>query len=413
MAPIQDGSASHAPWEEEPRAARLRGPLFRDEPADGALKRAPRNAGGAEPDSARTVMMPLIGGAPEESESERSVVGLDSLLNGGQPQGPRPRRRSVAGAQEPGADAAPRRGAARHTSPQAAVAGSGAGGSEDGAGQPRRRERGGRNLPAAIGVGLGLGAVLLLALFIVKVLFLGVVVAAAGVGLWELSSRLSEKKRIRPPLIPMVLGGTGMQIAAYFGGIDALFVAFAVTVLAILAWRMLERPEGYLPDVTAGVFCVFYVPFLAGFVPLMLTADDGAWRVTLFLMLAVCSDTAGYAVGYRFGRRSRKLAPSISPGKTRVGFGGSVGGSALVGAIAMPLMIDGGVWWQGALLGVVAAVTATVGDLTESMIKRDLGVKDMGDLLPGHGGLMDRLDSLLPTAAVTWLLLSAFVGSGL
>ena len=138
----------------------------------------------------------------------------------------------------------------------------------------------------------------------------------------------------------------------------------------------------------------------------MLAADDGAWRVLAFLLLTVCSDTGAYAVGARFGRR--KLAPRISPGKTREGLIGAVTFSMAAGALVMQFGIEGGAWWQGMLMGLAVAASATLGDLGESMIKRDLGIKDMGSILPGHGGIMDRLDSLLPTAPVVWLLFVVF-----
>ncbi|WP_079063533.1 phosphatidate cytidylyltransferase [Streptacidiphilus griseoplanus] len=275
--------------------------------------------------------------------------------------------------------------------------------------QQPRKPRAGRNLPAAIGVGVGLGAVIIASLFVVKVLFLGVVMAAVGIGAWELTSRLSERKDIRAPRIPLVVGGLVMVAASYAFGTEGSAAALALTALVVLVWRMSEPPQDYLRDVTAGIFTAFYVPFLATFVALMLHADDGARRVILFLLVTVCSDTGAYAVGFKFGKH--KLAPTISPGKTREGLAGGIALSMLAGALGMQLMIEDGVWWQGLVLGACAAVTATLGDLAESMIKRDLGIKDMGTMLPGHGGIMDRLDSLLPTAPVVWLLLTAFVGS--
>ncbi|MFD4126468.1 phosphatidate cytidylyltransferase [Streptomyces globisporus] len=275
---------------------------------------------------------------------------------------------------------------------------------------PPQKKRAGRDLRAAIGVGVGLGAVIGVSLFIVKAVFIGVIVIAVVVGLWELTSRLQERKGIKAPLIPLAVGGAAMVVAGYARGPEGAWVAMALTALAVLVWRMTEPPEGYLKDVTAGVFAAFYVPFLATFVALLLTADDGSWRVLTFLVLTVVSDTGAYAVGWRFGKH--KLAPRISPGKTREGLLGAVAFAMVAGALCMEFLIDGGAWWQGLLLGLAVAASATLGDLGESMIKRDLGIKDMGTLLPGHGGIMDRLDSLLPTAPVVWLLLVLFVGSG-
>jgi phosphatidate cytidylyltransferase len=146
--------------------------------------------------------------------------------------------------------------------------------------------------------------------------------------------------------------------------------------------------------------------FLAGFAALMLAAPDGRQRIVVFILVTVFSDIGGYAVGVKFGKHP--MAPSLSPKKSWEGFAGSVLSCALVGAISLPLLLDGP-WWAGVLLGVVAAAAATLGDLIESSIKRDLGIKDMSTILPGHGGLMDRLDSLVVVAPVAWALLLLFV----
>ncbi|ARH93426.1 phosphatidate cytidylyltransferase [Streptomyces sp. MOE7] len=274
-----------------------------------------------------------------------------------------------------------------------------------------KKKSAGRNLRAAIGVGVGLGVVILASLFVYKPVFIGVIAIAVVVGLWELTSRLAERKDIRVPLVPLAVGGTAMVVAGYVRGAEGAWVAMALTALAVLVWRMTEAPENYLRDVTAGVFAAFYVPFLATFVALMLAAGaDGPQRVLTFLLLTVVSDTGAYAVGWRFG--THKLAPRISPGKTREGLVGAVLFAMVAGALCMQFLIKGGAWWQGLILGFAVAASATLGDLGESMIKRDLGIKDMGTLLPGHGGIMDRLDSLLPTAPVVWLLFVVFVGAG-
>ncbi len=273
-----------------------------------------------------------------------------------------------------------------------------------------QKKSAGRDLSAAIGVGVGLGVVIVASLFVVKALFVGVIAVAVVVGVWELTKRLEERKGIKAPLVPLALGGAAMVVSGYVRGAEGAWVAMALTALAVLVWRMTEPPEGYLRDVTAGVFAAFYVPFLATFVAMMLTADDGPRRVLTFLLLTVVSDTGAYAIGWRFGKH--KLAPRISPGKTREGLLGALSFAMVAGALCMEFVIEDGIWWQGVVLGFAVAASATLGDLGESMIKRDLGIKDMGTLLPGHGGIMDRLDSLLPTAPVVWLLMVIFVGSG-
>ncbi|MGW0660802.1 phosphatidate cytidylyltransferase [Streptodolium elevatio] len=277
-----------------------------------------------------------------------------------------------------------------------------------------KKSRAGRNLPAAIGVALLLGGVIVGSLLTVPVVFVGIVLAAALIGLWEFSGALGRAREgkgdqgvsVRLPLIPLAAGAVAMEIAAYQRGPEGLGIALALTALAVMVWRMTEGPEDYLRDMATGVFAAFYLPFLAGFAVLMLAADDGAKRVLTFMIVVVCSDTGAYAAGVSFGKH--KMAPTISPGKTWEGFAGAVVTCAVGGALCLTLMLDGQ-WWQGALLGAAVAATAALGDLVESMIKRDLGVKDMGNLLPGHGGLMDRLDSLLASAPVVWLLLELYL----
>ena len=271
----------------------------------------------------------------------------------------------------------------------------------------QRRSRAGRNLPAAIAVGVGLGALVLVSLFVVKAVFLVVVVGAVLIALRELSQALATAGT-RMPLVPVALGGTAMLVAAYVEGLEGLAVAFALTGLAVVAWRLTEQVAGAVRDVTAGVFAALYVPFLAGFAALLLAADDGARRIVVFIVVTICSDIGGYAAGVLFGKHP--MAPTVSPKKSWEGFGGSVLACALAGGLCLPLLLHGR-WWQGVLLGLVVVVTATVGDLGESMVKRDLGIKDMGSLLPGHGGLLDRLDSLLPTAPAVYLVLAAALGA--
>jgi phosphatidate cytidylyltransferase len=265
--------------------------------------------------------------------------------------------------------------------------------------------RAGRDLPAAIGVGVVLGAAIVVSLLFFKPAFLALVAAAAMLGVRELSIAFQERG-IRFPLIPVAVGGVGMLVVAYYRGESALAAALALTVVAVVVWRLTDPAEGYLRDSSAGVFAAVYVPFLAGFSLLMTAEAHGAQRVLIFFILTTCNDTGGYASGVLFGRHP--MAPSISPKKSWEGLAGSLVTAAVAGAITMVTMLHGQAW-QGAVTGVAVVVSATLGDLCESMIKRDLGIKDMGNLLPGHGGIMDRLDSLLPTAPVAWLLLKLFV----
>ena len=266
--------------------------------------------------------------------------------------------------------------------------------------------RAGRNLPAAIAVGVGLGAVILGSLFWEKVLFVIVVLAAVLVAGEELI-RVLRTWGATIARVPLFAGTTAMLVSAYFGGPLALLVALALTVLATIFWRMPGGSIGFVRDITAGVFLVGYVPMLAGFAVLLVQPDeDGPQRVVTFFLVTVASDVGGYVVGTLLGRHP--MAPTISPKKSWEGFAGSTLACIGAGIGAVVWLLDG-YWWVGAIVGAVAVLTATVGDLAESMIKRDLGIKDMSNLLPGHGGLMDRLDSLLATAPAVWLLLYLLV----
>jgi phosphatidate cytidylyltransferase len=270
---------------------------------------------------------------------------------------------------------------------------------------PERRTRAGRNLPAAIAVGLGLGAVILLTLYLWKPAFLAVIGAAVVLAVWELTNAL-HADRVRVPIVPVLVGALAILGAAYAGGNEPMLVALTLTFVATLLWRLPENPAGYVRDITAGVFVTMYVPFLAAFAALLLRADDGADRVVVFIALTVLSDVGGYVAGVLFGRHP--MAPTVSPKKSWEGFAGSALFTAVGGALLVVLLVDGQVW-EGVLIGLAVMTAATLGDLGESMIKRDLGIKDMGSLLPGHGGMMDRLDSLLLTAPVTCILLSWLV----
>lgn len=267
--------------------------------------------------------------------------------------------------------------------------------------------RAGRNLPAAIGVGLGLAAVIVPSLFVYRPSFAVIVGITVLYGCHEMSQAV-RGVGIRISIVPLMAGSVAVLIAAWERGPSGLVLAALVTLLGVLVWRVVDGAYGYTRDVTASALVLLYVPTLAAFAVLLVHPDDGAARVLAFAATVVCSDTGGYATGVLFGKHP--MAPIVSKAKTWEGFAGSVIACGTAGAVIMDYTFHEP-WWKGLLFGLAIAATATVGDLGESLIKRDLGIKDMGNLLPGHGGVMDRLDSLLPCAAVAYLLLSAFVPS--
>jgi phosphatidate cytidylyltransferase len=262
----------------------------------------------------------------------------------------------------------------------------------------------GRNLPAAIAVGLALAALILVTLFTNRAVFCGVIAAAIAVGILELCRALAQTAA-RPARTPLAIGGVVTIAAAYQRGTSALLFGLVVTCLACLAWRLADGVPGYLRDWTASVFVAAYVPFLAGFAAMMTAPENGGARIASFIATTVCSDIGGYVAGVLKGKHP--MAPSVSPKKTWEGFAGSVVACVICG-VALVSSVMEIAWWQGVLFGLAIVVAATVGDLGESMVKRDIGIKDMGSLLPGHGGIMDRLDSLLIAAPVAWLLLTAW-----
>ena len=271
--------------------------------------------------------------------------------------------------------------------------------------QRPRTPRAGRNLWAAIVVGLSMGAAILAALYTVRQVFIGIVAVTVAVSTWELAGAL-RRGGIKVSLPPVLIGGQAMVWLAWPFGLDGILVAFVITALLCLLWRFPKGAAGYVRDVTASVFSAAYVAGFAAFATLLVVPVDGAARASCLMFAGVASDVGGFATGVLGGRHL--MAPSISPKKSWEGFIGSLVAGTVAGALSVTLLL-GGQLWQGVLFGAAIVLTATGGDLVESLIKRDLGVKDMGTVLPGHGGLMDRMDSLLPSAVVSWLLLSLLV----
>jgi phosphatidate cytidylyltransferase len=270
--------------------------------------------------------------------------------------------------------------------------------------------RAGRDLKAAIGSAVVLLGAAGASLAFWKPAFMFIVVAAVVVAVWELRQGLLAKD-IDIPEQPLMLGGAVMVVVAYVWGAPALVTATAVTALVTMLWLLRRGIDGYVRTATASVFTLVYVPFLGSFVALLLAEDglggggiddDGVAGIVTFILVTIASDIGGYVAGVLFGKHP--MAPVISPKKSWEGFAGSLLFTVAAGWALVVYLLDGD-WWVGIILGVIAVVMATLGDLCESVMKRDLGIKDMSQVVPGHGGLMDRLDSLLATIAPIWLLL--------
>jgi phosphatidate cytidylyltransferase len=271
-----------------------------------------------------------------------------------------------------------------------------------------KKSRAGRNLPAAIVVGVLLAAAVLGPLVFYKPAFIAVLVLAAVAGTWEMA-RAVRTAGIRPPMVPLLVSGAVMLTLAWYGNAEALTLGLLVCILATMIWRLADGPEGFGRDIGAVALILTYVPFLLGFGALLAAPEDGAKRIFVVLVCVVFSDTGGYAAGVFFGRH--RMAPQVSPGKSWEGFVGSLVATGAAAAVLLYAMFDVP-WWQGALVGVATSAAAVVGDLAESLLKRDLGVKDMSNMLPGHGGIMDRLDSVLFAVPTVYLFLQLLAPPG-
>ncbi|PRC42205.1 phosphatidate cytidylyltransferase [Mycobacterium sp. ITM-2017-0098] len=270
--------------------------------------------------------------------------------------------------------------------------------------------RAGRNLPAAIAVGAMLGFGVIAILVFVPLVWVGVVAVAMAVATLEVARRLREGG-YAIPVIPLLLGGQAMVWLTWPLGTAGALGAFGATVVLCLIWRLLsggltDAPVNYLRDVAVTVFLATWIPLFGAFGVLLVYPDDGGWRVLCLMLGVVFSDIGGYTAGVLFGKHP--MAPAISPKKSWEGLAGSLVFGTTASVLAVAFLLDKPAW-VGIPLGVMLVITGTLGDLVESQVKRDLGIKDMGALLPGHGGLMDRLDSVLPSAVATWIVLSLLV----
>jgi phosphatidate cytidylyltransferase len=272
--------------------------------------------------------------------------------------------------------------------------------------------RTGRNLIAAVAIGLALGLVMLFSLIVIKELFMLFAGALVAFTSFELASALRFAGH-NVPRIPVVIAALGTVPAAFYWGVSGQWLSTLAGVALITLWRLAEqaRPshrtggKGLLADVGAGAFVHVYVSFLASFAVLLTAQEGGEWWALAFLIAVISIDTGAYASGLLLGKH--KMAPRISPKKTWEGFAGSVVVAIIAGVLLALFMIDQP-WWVGVIFGITMVLTGTLGDLTESLIKRDLGIKDISTWLPGHGGFLDRLDSILPSAAGAFILFILF-----
>ena len=272
--------------------------------------------------------------------------------------------------------------------------------------------RTGRNLISAIAIGLGLGLIMLFSLIFFNVVFFIFVGLLVCITSAELVNALSKSGR-HVPLIPTVLSGAAVAVASFYWGQQGQWLILLAGSALVFLWRLAELAvpkyrgtwREILRDLAAGFFVQAYVVFLGCISILLVAQPDGQWWVLSFMIVVICVDTGAYVTGLNFGKHP--MAPRISPKKTWEGFAGAAG-LALIAGVVLGILLLHQPWWFGLILGAVITATATFGDLAESLLKRDMGIKDMSTWLPGHGGFLDRLDSMLPSAAAAYVLFIVF-----
>ena len=278
-------------------------------------------------------------------------------------------------------------------------------------GEPKKTSRAGRNLPAAISVGVVLGGTVIATLLWAPQLWVALVALAVALATHEVVRRLREGG-YAVPVIPLLIGGQAMIWLTWPYREAGALGAFGATVALCMIWRLLSgglkaAPVHYTRDVSVTIFLAAWVPLFGAFTALLIYPNqggyhEGAMQVFCMMLGVVASDIGGYTAGVLFGKHP--MVPAISPKKSWEGFSGSLLFSIIVSVLSVHFLA-GRPLWVGVPLGIMLVITGTLGDLVESQVKRDLGIKDMGTLLPGHGGLMDRIDSILPSAVAAWLVL--------
>jgi phosphatidate cytidylyltransferase len=272
---------------------------------------------------------------------------------------------------------------------------------------PKKESRAGRNLPAAIAVGVLLGAIAIGILLFAPMGWLPVLAVAIPIATHEVVRRLREAGYALP-VVPLLIGGQAMIWLSWPYGAPGVLGAYGGTIVVCMVWRLVgqglrEQPVNYLRDISAAVLLATWVPLFASFSALLIFQDHGGGRVFTVIATVVFADIGGYVAGVLFGKHL--MVPAISPKKSWEGLVGSLVFGVTAAVLAVMFLLDKP-WWAGVALGLMLVVTGTLGDLVESQVKRDLGIKDMGALLPGHGGLMDRIDAMLPSAIAGWIVLS-------
>ena len=260
-------------------------------------------------------------------------------------------------------------------------------------------KKAGRKLLPSILVSILILGLVFVLLNLHPIAFSALVLVAVMVGIRELNHAFKRAGIVIPSYF-LEVASIIVVVSAYFGNVSGLAVAAAFTIPNLFVFLLALAPAEFIKRISAAAMAIFYVPFLAGFIVLLANDEHRVNRILTLVVLVACNDTFAYLSGVLFGKRP--LAPHISPKKTWEGLIGAFVATTLISSLVFHFVVEKP-WWLGLIFGILGVATATAGDLIESAIKRDLNIKDMGSLLPGHGGVMDRIDSVLFTAPSVWL----------
>ena len=274
-----------------------------------------------------------------------------------------------------------------------------------------------RSLSQSVIFGLLLAFAFLGSVLFVKELFIILVAVIVSIGAWELSTALRQKDW-RVPRVPVTVGSFLVMPLTYWGGERGQWLGVLAIVAALMLWRGVELLIAHaslkrsfsaiIRDFCASAFVVIYLPLTMSFAALIFREPahngfvEGKYWVITIVTTVILIDSSAYLFGRKLGKHP--MLPKVSPKKSWEGFGFSVL-FGLASSVVQTVWLLKLPWYVGLLVCFVVLLSAVLGDFAESLIKRDLGVKDMSSLIPGHGGMMDRLDSLLPACLAGYVLM--------
>jgi len=262
-------------------------------------------------------------------------------------------------------------------------------------------KRAGRQLVTSILIALVLLAIIFSTLAFAPFLFALVVILAFAIATHELITAYT-RSGVALRHWAIVISNATIMLTAWFSGTQGIVIASTLALIANLILVLGQGPEGFAKRSAETAFTLLYLGVLPSFIVLLASDSDGFALVSMLVIIVAFNDTFAYLTGVLIGKH--RMAPKLSPKKSWEGFAGGLIATAAVSAYAFDALLEKP-WWLGLCAGLVGVFAATFGDLIESALKRDFGIKDMSSFLPGHGGMFDRIDSATLTAPALWIFL--------